>query len=371
ARRPQCRPRRSRRHAQQHREGARPAAVAHRAVGPRGAGRRARPVGRHQQGAGDHHPAVHGAGRHRAGRVLPRTPGRPRRAVPDGRRGGGRRYGGRGRGRAVHPAARDRQPRGAHAAVGRVRPARGPRADHPGRGRRRQPGLGAHALAHVLPLGRAARLPARRARVAGGRGGRREERRLPVQGPVRLRHPCRRARRPPAGAHLAVRQPGAAADVVRDGRRDARRGHRGRGRGRREGDPRRRVPLQRSRRSGRQHDRLGSADHPPAEQHRRVLPERALADPEPRRRHDRPADQAARAQARAGAGRDGRHPRHQGRHRLRLADPQLRAAPLPDGQGPADRHGVRRDRAGAGRRDRRLHRGSGAVAPYEHRRRGL
>jgi peptide chain release factor 2 len=29
-----------------------------------------------------------------------------------------------------------------------------------------------------------------------------------------------------------------------------------------------------------------------------------------------------------------------GEHRLRLADPQLRPAPVPDGQGPAHRHGV-------------------------------
>ena len=73
----------------------------------------------------------------------------------------------------------------------------------PGRRRRRQPGLGADAVADVLPLGRAARLPARRARVAGGRGGRRQERRLPGQGALRLRHAGRRARRAPAGAHLA------------------------------------------------------------------------------------------------------------------------------------------------------------------------
>ena len=337
------------------------------------------PVGRHGQGAGDHHPAVDRAERPPARRGAARPARRPRRAVRDGRRGGRREHCGGGRGRARDPAPRDQQPRGPHPAVRRVRPARGPGADHPRCRRCRQPGLGADALAHVLPLGRAARLPARRARVAGGRGGRREERRLPVQGPVRLRHPRGRARRAPPGPHLAVRQPGPPADVVRDGRRDAGRRHGRRRRGRREGDPRRRVPLERSRRSGRQHDRLGGAHHAPADEHRGVLPERALADPEPRRRDDRAADQAARAQARGGAGRDGRDPRHQGRHRLRVADPQLRAAPVPDGQGPAHRSGERQHRrrswtarstsssrrrsAGAGRAWRASPRAEGTARP--------
>ena len=40
-----------------------------------------------------------------------------------------------------------------------------------------------------------------------------------------------------------------------------------------------------------------------------------------------------------GAGGDGRDPRRADGQRLRIADPQLRAAPLPDGQGPADRRG--------------------------------
>ncbi len=60
----------------------------------------------------------------------------------------------------------------------------------------------------------------------------------------------------------------------------------------------------------------------------------------------------------------------QGRRRVRLADPQLRAAPVPDGQGPADRHGDRRDRPGARRRDRRLHRGRDPLAPRAGRRAG-
>ncbi len=61
-----------------------------------------------------------------------------------------------------------------------------------------------------------------------------------------------------------------------------RRGHAGRrerrrGRHRREGPADRHLPQLRTGRSGRQHDRLGGADHPHPDQHRRHLPERALA----------------------------------------------------------------------------------------------
>jgi peptide chain release factor 2 len=45
--------------------------------------------------------------------------------------------------------------------------------------------------------------------------------------------------------------------------------------------PHRRVPLQRAGRPERQHDRLGGPHHPPAHRHRRLLPEREVADPEP------------------------------------------------------------------------------------------
>ncbi len=66
-----------RRHARQHREGARRAQAADRAARPRGAGRRARPVGRPGEGPGGHQPAVDGAGRHHPGRVLPVPARRP------------------------------------------------------------------------------------------------------------------------------------------------------------------------------------------------------------------------------------------------------------------------------------------------------
>ena len=49
-------------------------------------------------------------------------------------------------------------------------------------------------------------------------------------------------------------------------------------------DPRRsedrHVPIQRSRRSARQQDRLGDPDHPPPDQYRRDVPERAIPAPE-------------------------------------------------------------------------------------------
>ena len=42
---------------------------------------------------------------------------------------------------------------------------------------------------------------------------------------------------------------------------------------------RRHLPLQRRRRAARQQDELGRAHHPPADRHRRAVPERALAAP--------------------------------------------------------------------------------------------
>ena len=61
--------------------------------------------------------------------------------------------------------------------------------------------------------------------------------------------------------------------------RAAARGRR-RGRDRREGPAHRHLPLVGRRRPARQHDRLGGAHHPPADRHRRVLPERAQPAPE-------------------------------------------------------------------------------------------
>ena len=87
-------------------------------------------------------------------------------------------------------------------------------------------------------------------------------------------------------------------------------------------------------RPGRQHHRLRGPDHPHPHRDRGVLPERALADPEPRLGDDRAAGQAARPPP---AGGEGDHGRAQGRRQL-LGQPDalLRAAPVPDGQGSAD-----------------------------------
>ena len=71
--------------------------------------------------------------------------------------------------------------------------------------------------------------------------------------------------------------------------------------------------------------------------------------------------QAAATAARGGAGEDGRA---EGRLLGLLGQPdaQLRPAPVPDGQGPADGLRDRQHHRGAGRRDRRLHRGRDPLA---------
>ena len=152
---------------------------------------------------------------------------------------------------------------------------------HPRRGRwRRRRRLRRAAAADVPALGRAARLPDRGLRdVVRGRG-RHQVDHLRRQGAVRLRHALRRAGHPPPGAHLALRQPGPPPDLLRRRRGAARRRADRPHRDRRVRAAGRRLPLLRPRRPGRQHHRLRGADHPPAHRHRRLLPERALADPE-------------------------------------------------------------------------------------------
>ena len=101
--------------------------------------------------------------------------------------------------------------------------------------------------------------------------------------------------------------------------------------------------------------------------HRRPEPERAIADPEQGERDQGPQVAAARARAR---GEGGRAPQAQGRARrgrLGQPDPELRAAPLPDGQGPADRPRDRQHLGRARRRPRRVHAGR-ARAPRDRRR---
>ncbi len=76
------------------------------------------------------------------------------------------------------------------------------------------------------------------------------------------------------------------------------------------------------------------------------------------------------AQGRGGAGRRARrHRRQAGPGRLGQPDPLLRAAAVPDGQGPAHRHRVGQRRRCPRRRHRRVHGGLAALAPGPDRRR--
>ncbi len=89
-----------------------------------------------------------------------------------------------------------------------------------------------------------------------------------------------RGRAAPRAAGPGHREPGPHPHVVGDRARAAR-GRRGRGADRRQGPPDRRLPLQRSRRPERQHDRLGGAHHPRADRHRRLDAGRAQPAAEP------------------------------------------------------------------------------------------
>ena len=71
--------------------------------------------------------------------------------------------------------------------------------------------------------------------------------------------------------------------------------------------------------------------------HRRPEPERAVADPEQGDRDQGPQGAPPRARARGEGGGAARAPGRARRGRLGQPDPELRPAPLPDGQGPADR----------------------------------
>ncbi|CAA9293507.1 MAG: Peptide chain release factor 2, partial [uncultured Friedmanniella sp.] len=335
-----------------------------------GGGVRTRPVGRHRQRPESHLAALRAAGgrRPRRGAALPAgRPRRPRRAGP----GGGRRgQHGRGRDRAGCAAPRRRGARGPDAAGGGVRRARGA-GHHPLRGRRdRRCGLRGHAAAHVPAVGGAPPVPDGGLRHLLRRGGRDQVGHLRRQGPVRLRHPVGRAGHPPAGPDLALRQPGPPADLVRRRRGAARhrvdRSHRPpRGR-----PADRRLPLVRTRRAERQHHRLGRPDHPPAHRHRGVLPEREVAAAE---QGGGAAGAAVPAAGEGPARPRGRDERAEGRRRqqLGLADALLRAAPLPDGQGPADRLRGVQPRRGLRRRHRRVHRLRHPLAPDLRARREL
>ena len=101
--------------------------------------------------------------------------------------------------------------------------------------------------------------------------------------------------------------------------------------------PRRYHAFRRRRRPARQQDRVGDPAHPYPDQYRRGLPERSLAAPQSRPGLADAARQALRSRVekarREGGGRSG----GQDRYRLGPPDPLLRAAALPDGEGPAHR----------------------------------
>ena len=145
-------------------------------------------------------------------------------------------------------------------------------------------------LRMYLPLGRAAGLRHRGRRGHRGPGGGHPVGHLHRQGPLRLRPAAR-----PSGActgscasRRSTPRPGArrrfaALDVV-----PVHRGRERRGRHRREGPAHRHLPVVGRRRPARQRHRLGRAHHPPADRHRRVVPERAQPAPEQGQGHADP-----------------------------------------------------------------------------------
>ena len=155
------------------------------------------------------------------------------------------------------------------------------------------------------------------------------------KGAIRLRLAEGRERRPPPGAHLAVRRRTRAATppsprsfvYARDRRRH-------RGRDRRRGPAHRHVPLQRRRRPARQQDRLGRADHPPADRHR-GRPARTSARSSRTATWRRKILRARLYELELEKKRKELRPsRTASRHRLGEPDPLLRAAPVPAGEGP-------------------------------------
>ena len=97
-----------------------------------------------------------------------------------------------------------------------------------------------------------------------------------------------------AGVHrlvriLAVRSGRAPAHLLRLGLRLAGAARRRGGRDRREGPADRHIPLQRRRRAARQRDGLRRSHYPPANRHRRLVPERAVTAPQPRCGDERPS----------------------------------------------------------------------------------
>ena len=148
-----------------------------------------------------------------------------------------------------------------------------------------------------LTLLRAQGLQGRDPRAVRGRGGRHQERDAQGQRRLRLRPPAHRDRHPPAGAQVAVRFERAPSHVVRQrvrlprGRRDDRDRHQ-------PGRPaHRHVSRLGRRRPAREQDRLRGAHHAHPVRHRRAVPERPLAAPQPRRGDGDAQGEALRARA--------------------------------------------------------------------------
>ena len=146
-------------------------------------------------------------------------------------------------------------------------------------------------------------------RAAGGERGRgsgHQVGHVPGVRRERLRAVRRRARRAPARSPVAVRLgPPPPDELRRGGGRAGREGH-GRDRDRRGRPAGRHLPGLGRGRPARQQDRLGRADHPPADGHRRAVPERALAVLQPRDGDGDAAGEAAGARASANARRRSR-----------------------------------------------------------------
>src|SRR5207245_11140662 len=107
--------------------------------------------------------------------------------------------------------------------------------------------------------------------------------------------------------------------------------YRGDDRGQRPED--RHLSQQRSRRTACQRDRFGGPRHAPADRDRRLLPERALAAPQPGYGDEGPALPPLRSRApQTGREEAGRGGREEG-DRFRQPDPILRTPALPSGDG--------------------------------------
>ena len=238
--------------------------------------------------------------RHRAVRRARRATSRTPRRWPSWP---ARRATSRSRPRSPRPSPTlDRRFDDARAAVAvhrRVRRARRRLRDPLRRRRRRRPGLGRDAAAHVPALGRAARAsrssstrspPAARPASRRPRSSSRAATPTACCAPSRAcTGSCASARSTP---RASARPPSPRSTVV-----PVHRGGRQRDRDRRQGPAHRRLPVVGRRRPARQRHRLGGAHHPPADRHRRVVPERAQPAPEQGPGDADPQGQAGRPRA--------------------------------------------------------------------------